>query len=299
MIRCKTAIVVVALSALLAALALTYLRPSAFGSEPALTASAPSLGESKTEPITHAQAHTAPQARQQTAHRPSGLPPLPKTQLQYLIDEALIPGKSPESRALALRLSLACITTGTLPAFTLEDVKQQNDGLAIQVDATLREVEQARMQMSKFCSTGAASELMDRLRQANLPAFGPSLKSLVQWKGGARNQEYFQAATQVLANPDAYAVQFDTWLSKDLSTQLREKYSLSRNQSVYVQDALYNEFVTANSAHAFRVMERCAQFAICPTSVTLTSEETVQAQRVAAQLQLAIQQQRWGLLIPQ
>ncbi len=186
-----------------------------------------------------------------------------------------------------------------MPAPTLQGVKDLNGGITIREDATLGEAEQSRQKLIAFCATGNATELVDKLKQAKLPLFGPIEKSLVQWRtGGPRSQEYFQAATQVLANPNAYAVQFDTWLSKDLDRQLVDRYGLSRNQSIYVRDAIYNNFVTSNNNHAFHVMERCANFAVCPSSTILSDAETAQAQRVAQQVRQAIDQQRWDLLIP-
>jgi hypothetical protein len=226
------------------------------------------------------------------------LPPAPQTPLQALLDEAMRSGKAAEERALPLRLSTVCLNVNLLPTATLESVLELNTDAATQADSTLAEVEQARRQLTAFCATGDAAGLVDRLNQANLPMFGPIEKSLVKWQGGSRSQEYFQAATQVLATPNVYPVQFDRWLANDLDGQLVEKYGLSKNQSVHIQDVLFSNFVTANENLAFRALERCAQHAICPSSMVLTDAQASRADIVAMQLKQAIAQQRWDLLIP-
>jgi hypothetical protein len=232
-------------------------------------------------------------ARQQQKN----LPTLPKTPLQSLIDDALVPGKSPDSRELVLNLSHACLNAISMPAVPASDLQAVNAISSDQANAVEKEHQQARKQLTDFCATGNATELVDRLKQAKLPISGPIQRSLAQRRSGARSQEYFQAATQVLANPAAYAVQFDFWLSRDLDVQLQEKRGLSAAQSLHVQDVLYSDFVSANDYNAYRVMQRCGLFAVCPAGVTLTAEQSAQAQRVADEIRLAIQQQQWGSLI--
>jgi len=294
--------VILALAAVAAVLALACVVTGDRETDPILAASAPVPRTSKVDHVSEMQVRSTARANGQPVALKVALPQLPKTPLQSLIDNALKPGTGAEDRALALHLMETCLFSysDSFPVpTTLEDVKDLNGGVSIDAKATLKDGDQARKQIAAFCATGNATELMDRLKQANLPAFGPIEKALVLWRrGGPRSQEYFQAATQVLANPGGYPVQFDTWLSRDLDTQLRETYGLSRNQSVYVQDSLYNGFVAEKSAQAFRLTERCARFALCPSSTTLSDLEANDAQRVAARLQLAIQQQRWDSLIP-
>lgn len=221
------------------------------------------------------------------------------TPLQRVIDDALSPAGNANNRALALYFSLNCMTASGQPPATLDSVRAQNTGSLAKAEATLREVEQARKTVSEYCSTGNTGTFVDRLKQAGLPALGPVDKILAQWRAGPRNQDYAQAAIQILSNPNGFPTQFDTWLTRDLDSQLREKFGLSRNQSIYIQDTLYNEFTTTNNYTSFRVSLRCAQLAICPSSTQMTSDEMVRAESVASEVRTALQQQRWWILIPQ
>lgn len=227
------------------------------------------------------------------------LPDLTKTTLQSIFDEALLPSTKPEDRALAVHLSTNCLMYDQFPAPSLQSVSDLTGQSGDLARLTLTRAEQARATVHRFCAGGNATALVDQLVSKGLRPFGPIHKSLISWRGGQRSQEYWQAVTQVLANPNLFPVQFNTWLNKDLEQQLTSTYGLSLGQAIYVQDELYASLVGADENQTLRLTWRCALTAVCTQGVRPTADpELEKANVVAAQLKDAIQKQRWDLLIP-
>ena len=228
---------------------------------------------------------------------------LARSPLQNLIDSALNPRSTAESREIAIHFAVTCVSYNALPEISEEFVASANGDRRENVNAIIYEVRQSRAQLSKFCASGQQIEnLIDRLRILKLPTSGPIMRSLLRWRGDSRSQEYFQAATQILSNPEQYAVQFSLWLSKDLDLQLRTKFGLSDLQSVIVQDSIFRSFVSATTpTQPFRSLERCALQAVCPKSLALglSEDEALKAKSIAEEVKSLIERQRWDVLVPQ
>jgi hypothetical protein len=218
--------------------------------------------------------------------------------VEFLIDEALKKDRPADFRAKAVYFSLSCLTIQSLPERSLDDLKMMTGADPETANSVLRESRQAQNRLSDVCGPWINGRLIDRLKQAKLPALGPIGKSLMLRISDNRSQEYTQAVTQLLSNPDIHQIQFDYWLSRDLNDQLINGYKLNASQAILVQDFLYESLATTNGNNDYRIDLRCAMKGICSSNLIVTHQEALKVQEIALQIRNAIQQQRWDILIP-
>jgi hypothetical protein len=209
-----------------------------------------------------------------------------------------IHARDPDSREIAVRFSLMCVSLQALPQPSLEGAKELNPSSPT---VLLAEQMAARQKLQSYCASAPNSTtLIDDLHRAGIAATGPVAKAIIRGDRNGNAQEFYQASTMVLSNPSQFSAAFDTWLEHYLSPELQSRYGLSEAQSVAVQDMLYST-LTGSDGESFgeiRRQERCGLFGSCPSNTALSDSDFVTAQRVALQIQRQVQQQQWTALIP-
>ena len=209
-----------------------------------------------------------------------------------------IHARDPDSREIALRFSLMCVSLQSLPQPSLEGAKELNPSSP---QALLAEQLAARQKLQSYCSSADNSTtLIDDLKRDGITATGPVAKAIIRGERNGNAQEFYQASTVVLSNPTRFSAAFDTWLEHYLSPELQSKAGLSDAQSIAVQDMLYSA-LTGPEGEAFgeiRRQERCGLFGSCPSNTALSDSEFGTAQRVALQIEKQIRQQQWTVLVP-